>query len=147
MSSTNHFNVLRKIRASLFHAAALAFKHNINLVKEVRKIVGESDDQEAKLEEFADLKDTAIMERSSILTERELMVYRTICQETEPISINEMLDKFKVNKDTRCSKATLTTVIKVLKRLDLISYTVFPNDKSGYIKKQHGITEPEKICR
>ena len=55
--------------------------------------------------------------------------------------INEMLDKLQDKEDTRCSKATLTTCIKILRTLELIRYTGSESGKNGYLVK-NGIIEP-----
>lgn len=134
-SINKHETILRRIRASLHFAAALALKHDINLASEVSKIL---DDPQPKLvaKKFIEPK-IKLNTTIKSLSQREKMVYETICQESEPVSINELFDKFKVNKEARCSKSTLTIVINVLKKLNLIYYTVIENNKSGYLKKEN----------
>ena len=76
------------------------------------------------------LKSKNIIERNR-LSMRERLVLETIYESIAPVSINEMLEVFKGNRDTRCSKSTITASVKILKALELIKYTV-EDMKVGY---------------
>lgn len=119
MPTPSH-EVLRRIRSKLHFAAALAIKNNIDVSAEIIKIFG--------LQESAESKN--IIERNR-LSMRERLVLETIYESIAPVSINEMLEVFKGNRDTRCSKSTITASVKILKALELIKYTV-EDMKVGY---------------
>ena len=125
---------IQKIRQKLYICAALALRHNLDLSAELFRIfVSEAPATPQSMIE------TKIETKGAIgkfkLEGRDLLVFETIYTAAEPISIDEMLDKFKGNRDTRCSKTTLTTTVKVLRALELISYTE-ENGKFGYLRKQ-----------
>lgn len=132
---------IQKIRQKLYLCAAIALRHDLDLSAELFRIFG----SEAPATPQA-MRETKIETRNLIdqgkLNKRERLVLETIYESAEPVSINEMLDKFKGNRDTRCSKASITSTVKVLRTLDLISYTANDERKVGYIKKQNGIIEP-----
>ena len=119
MPTPSH-EVLRRIRSKLHFAAALAIKNNIDVSAEIIKIFG--------LQELAESKN--IIERNR-LSMRDKLVLETIYESIAPVSINEMLEVFKGNRDTRCSKSTITASVKILKALELIKYTV-EDMKVGY---------------
>ena len=119
MPTPSH-EVLRRIRSKLHFAAALAIKNNIDVSAEIIKIFG--------LQELAESKN--IIERNR-LSMRDRLVLETIYESIAPVSINEMLEVFKGNRDTRCSKSTITASVKILKALELIKYTV-EDMKVGY---------------
>jgi hypothetical protein len=119
MPTPSH-EVLRRIRSKLHFAAALAIKNNIDVSAEIIKIFG--------LQESAESKN--IIERNR-LSMRDKLVLETIYESIAPVSINEMLEVFKGNRDTRCSKSTITASVKILKALELIKYTV-EDMKVGY---------------
>ena len=119
MPTPSH-EVLRRIRSKLHFAAALAIKNNIDVSAEIIKIFG--------LQESAESKN--IIERNR-LSMRDRLVLETIYESIAPVSINEMLEVFKGNRDTRCSKSTITVSVKILKALELIKYTV-EDMKVGY---------------
>ena len=131
---------IQKIRQKLYFCAALALRHNLDLSAELFRIFG----SEAPATPHS-MIETKIETNVSIgkfkLEGRDLLVFQTIYTATEPISIDEMLDKFKDKKDTRWSKASITSTVKVLRTLDLISYTANDERKVGYIKKQNGIID------
>ena len=124
---------LQKIRQKLYLAAALALKNNIDLSGELFRIFGSE----------APARPTTRQDKpaKASLTKREQAVLNTIPTTGEPITINEMLDKLKNKSDTRCSKGTLTTCVKILRTLELISYTGSESGKNGYLVK-NGIIEP-----
>ena len=124
---------LQKIRQKLYLAAALALKNNIDLSGELFRIFG----SEAPARPSKGQNKPA----KASLTKREQAVLNTIPTTGEPITINEMLDKLKNKSDTRCSKGTLTTCVKILRALELISYTGSESGKNGYLVK-NGIIEP-----
>ena len=130
----SNLEALQKIRQKLYLAAALALKNNIDLSAELFRIFG----SEAPARPNKDQDKTPI---KASLTKREQSVLNTIPKSGEPITINEMLDKLQDKEDTRCSKATLTTCIKILRTLELISYTGSESGKNGYLVK-NGIIEP-----
>ena len=130
----SNLEALQKIRQKLYLAAALALKNNIDLSGELFRIFG----SEAPARPNKDQDKTPI---KASLTKREQSVLNTIPTTGEPITINEMLDKLQDKEDTRCSKATLTTCIKILRTLELISYTGSESGKNGYLVK-NGIIEP-----
>ena len=130
----SNLEALLKIRQKLYLAAALALKNNIDLSGELFRIFG----SEAPARPNKDQDKTPI---KASLTKREQSVLNTIPTTGEPITINEMLDKLKNKSDTRCSKGTLTTCIKILRTLELISYTGSESGKNGYLVK-NGIIEP-----
>ena len=130
----SNLEALLKIRQKLYLAAALALKNNIDLSGELFRIFG----SEAPARPSARQDKTPI---KASLTKREQSVLNTIPKTGEPITINEMLDKLKNKSDTRCSKGTLTTCIKILRTLELISYTGSESGKNGYLVK-NGIIEP-----
>ena len=119
MPTPSH-EVLRRIRSKLHFAAALAIKNNIDVSAEIIKIFG--------LQELAESKN--IIERNR-LSMRDKLVLETIYESIAPVSINEMLEVFNGNRDTRCSKSTITASVKILKALELIKYTV-EDMKVGY---------------
>lgn len=130
----SNLEALQKIRQKLYLAAALALKNNIDLSGELFRIFG----SEAPARPNKDQDKTPI---KASLTKREQSVLNTIPKSGEPITINEMLDKLQDKEDTRCSKATLTTCIKILRTLELIRYTGSESGKNGYLVK-NGIIEP-----
>ena len=130
----SNLEALLKIRQKLYLSAALALKNNIDLSGELFRIFG----SEAPARPNARQDKTPI---KASLTKREQSVLNTIPKSGEPITINEMLDKLQDKEDTRCSKATLTTCIKILRTLELISYTGSESGKNGYLVK-NGIIEP-----
>ena len=130
----SNLEALLKIRQKLYLAAALALKNNIDLSGELFRIFG----SEAPARPNKD-QDKNIIKAS--LSKREQSVLNTIPKSGEPITINEMLDKLQDKEDTRCSKATLTTCIKILRTLELIRYTGSESGKNGYLVK-NGIIEP-----
>jgi len=119
MPTPSH-EVLRRIRSKLHFAAALAIKNNIDVSAEIIKIFGLQESTESK----------NIIERDR-LSMRDRLVLETIYESIAPVSINEMLEVFKGNSDTRCSKSTITASVKILKALELIKYTV-EDMKVGY---------------
>ena len=153
---SNQTEALRRIRSSLFHAASIALKYQIDIHSEFAKIMDNSIPKEVS----QSLVETRIEEikteqplqpiLDSIkgnLLPRERLVYETIHESNEPLSIDEMLDKFKNNEDTRCSRPTLTSSIKILRVLGLITQTCV-EEKVKYARIDfHGTTEPEKVCR
>lgn len=153
---SNHTEALRRIRSSLFHAASIALKHQIDIHSEFAKIMDnsipkevsqslvETRAEEIKTEPPLQSLTDSIKEK---LLPRERLVYETIHESSEPISIDEMLDKFKDNKDTRCSRPTLTSSVKILRVLGLITQTCV-EEKVKYARIDfHGTSQPEKICR
>lgn len=128
-NSINHHKALQRIRASLHYAAALALKHDINLDLEVGKIFG---DPQPKLvaKDFIESMDT---NKIGSLLPREKLVYETIYESPNPLGIDEMLEKFAANKRTRCSRPTLTTSVKILRVLGLITQTCI-EEKIKYAK-------------
>lgn len=128
--------VLCRIRSKLHFCAALAFKNDIDLTAEIVKIFG--------LQEYPpkNMIETKVETKSIIecdrLSAREKLVLETIYEANEPVSINEMFEQFKGNRDTRCSKTSITSTVKVLRALELISYTANDERKVGYLKKQTG---------
>ena len=130
----SNLEALLKIRQKLYLCAHLALKNNIDLSGELFRIFG----SEAPARPNKDQDKTPI---KASLTKREQSVLNTIPTTGEPITINEMLDKLKNKSDTRCSKGTLTTCIKILRTLELISYTGSESGKNGYLVK-NGIIEP-----
>ena len=102
MPTPSH-EVLRRIRSKLHFAAALAIKNNIDVSAEIIKIFG--------LQESAESKN--IIERNRLSMRDRLVL------------------EFKGNRDTRCSKSTITASVKILKALELIKYTV-EDMKVGY---------------
>ena len=136
MPTPSH-EVLRRIRSKLYFAAALAIKNNIDVSAEIIKIFGlQESTPQSMIETKVETK--SIIERDR-LSVREKLVLETIYESTEPVSINEMFDKFKGNSATRWSRATISGTVKVLRTLDLISYTANEDRKVGYLKKQNGI--------
>jgi len=132
---------IQKIRQKLYFCAALALRHNLDLSAELFRIFGSEAPETPQ-----SMRETKIETKGAIgkfkLEGRELLVFETVFAATEPISIDEMLDKFKGNRDTRCSKTTLTTTVKVLRALELITYTE-ENGRFGYLRKQiNGTFEP-----
>ena len=141
MPMTKH-DVLCRVRSKLHFCAALALKNDIDLTAEIVKIFGLQESQlqtQSMIETKIETKGVIDQDR---LNKRERLVLETIYESAEPVSINEMLDKFKDKKDTRWSKASITSTVKVLRTLDLISYTANDERKVGYVKKQNGIIEP-----
>ena len=130
MPTPSH-EVLRRIRSKLHFAAALAIKNNIDVSAEIIKIFGLQELTPQSMIETP-IKSKGIIERDR-LSLREKLVLETIYEANEPVSINEMLEVFKGNKDTRCSKGTLTTCVKILRTLELIKYTI-EGDKVGYLR-------------
>ena len=142
MNSTPSQNeAIQKIRQKLYFCAALALRHNLDLSAELFRIFGSEapTTPQSMIETKIETKGAIDQDR---LNKRERLVLETIYESAEPVSINEMLDKFKDKKDTRWSKASITSTVKVLRTLDLISYTANDERKVGYIKKQNGIIEP-----
>ena len=137
MPMTKH-EVLCRIRSKLHFCAALALKNDIDLTAEIVKIFGL---QESQLQTQS-MIETRIETKSIIegdrLSPRERLVLETIYESTEPVSINEMFEQFKGNRDTRWSKTAITSTVKVLRSLELISYTANEDRKVGYLKKQNG---------
>lgn len=132
---------LQRIRQKLYVCAALALKNNLDLSAELFRIFGSEAPAtpQSMIETKIETKGIIDFEK---LTSRERLVLETVYESEEPVSIDEMLDIFKDNKDTRCSKTTLTTTVKILKALELISYTE-ENGKFGYLRKQiNGTFEP-----
>lgn len=137
MHMTKH-EVLCRIRSKLHFCAALALKNDIDLTAEIVKIFGLQESQlqtQSMIETKIETK--SIIERDR-LSPREKLVLETIYASTEPVSINEMFDKFKGNSATRWCKGTITSTVKVLRALELISYTANEDRKVGYLKKQNG---------
>ena len=127
-NTPSNIEALQKIRQKLYLAAALALKNNIDLSGELFRIFGSE----------APARPTTRQDKNIIkasLTKREQAVLNTIPTTGEPITINEMLDKLKNKSDTRCSKGTLTTCVKILRTLELISYTGSESGKNGYLVK------------
>jgi len=118
---------LQKIRQKLYLCAALALRNNIDLSGELFRIFGD----EAPARSTRQSKTPA----KASLTKRQQSILDTIPNIGEPITINEMLAKLKNKSDTRCSKGTLTTCVKILRALELISYTGSESGKSGYLVK------------
>ena len=137
MPMTKH-EVLCRIRSKLHFCAALALKNDIDLTAEIVKIFGL---QESQLQTQS-MIETKIETKSIIegdrLSPRERLVLETIYESTEPVSINEMFEQFKGKRDTRWSKTAITSTVKVLRSLELISYTANEDRKVGYLKKQNG---------
>ena len=129
----SNLEALQKIRQKLYLAAALALKNNINLSGELFRIFGSEAPARPNKDQDKPIK------RS--LTKRQKSVLNIIPTAGEPITINEMLDKLQDKEDTRCSKATLTTCVMILRTLELISYTGSESGKNGYLVK-NGIIEP-----
>lgn len=128
MPTPSH-EVLRRIRSKLHFAAALAIKNNIDVSAEIIKIFGlQKTTPQSMIETKVETK--SIIERNR-LSMREKLVLETIYESIAPVSINEMLEVFKGNSDTRCSKSTITASVKILKALELIKYTV-EDMKVGY---------------
>ena len=124
---------LLKIRQKLYLCAHLALKNNIDLSGELFRIFGSEAPARPNKDQDKPIK------RS--LTKRQKSVLNIIPTAGEPITINEMLDKLQDKEDTRCSKTTLTNCIKILRTLELISYTGSESGKNGYLVK-NGIIEP-----
>ena len=140
-NTPNQNEALQKIRQKLYFCAALALRHNLDLSAELFRIFGSEAPAtpQSMIETVNEKKPPIALEN---LKTRERLVYETVFAATEPVTIDEMLDKFKVNRDTRCSKTTLTVTVKVLKALELIRYTE-ENGKFGYLRKQsNGTFEP-----
>ena len=131
----SNLEALLKIRQKLYLCAHLALKNNIDLSGELFRIFG----SEAPARPNKD-QDKNIIKAS--LSKREQLVLETIYESKEPVSIEEMLVKFKDKKDTNWSRTAITGTIKVLRTLELISYTANEDKKVGYLKKQNGIIEP-----
>ena len=131
---------IQKIRQKLYFCAALALRHNLDLSAELFRIFG-SEAPATPQSMFETKIETRNIIDQDKLNKRERLVLETIYESAEPVSINEMLDKFKDKKDTRWSKASITSTVKVLRTLDLISYTANDERKVGYIKKQNGIID------
>lgn len=132
---------IQKIRQKLYFCAALALRHNLDLSAELFRIFG----SEAPATPQS-MIETKIETKGAIgkfkLEGRELLVFETICKSSDPVSVEELLDKFKDNKDTRCSRVTLTNSIKFLKMLDLITQTCV-DAKTKYAKvNSYGTFEP-----
>lgn len=126
-NTPSNLEALQKIRQKLYFVAALALKNNIDLSGELFRIFGS--EAPARPNKGQDKPAKAS------LTKREQAVLNTIPTTGEPITINEMLDKLKNKSDTRCSKGTLTTCVKILRTLELISYTGSESGKNGYLVK------------
>lgn len=126
-NTPSNLEALQKIRQKLYFVAALALKNNIDLSGELFRIFGS--EAPARPNKGQDKPAKAS------LTKREQAVLKTIPTTGEPITINEMLDKLKNKSDTRCSKGTLTTCVKILRTLELISYTGSESGKNGYLVK------------
>ena len=134
MPTPSH-EVLRRIRSKLHFAAALAIKNNIDVSAEIIKIFGLQESTPQSMIETP-IKSKGIIERDR-LSLREKLVLETIYEANEPVSINEMFEQFKGNRDTRWSKTAITSTVKVLRALELISYTANEDRKVGYMKKQN----------
>lgn len=132
---------LLKIRQKLYLCAAIALKHDLDLSAELFRIFGSEAPATPQSMIETKIETRNIIDQDK-LNKRERLVLETIYESAEPVSINEMLDKFKDKKDTRWSKASITSTVKVLRTLDLISYTANDERKVGYVKKQNGIIEP-----
>ena len=132
---------IQKIRQKLYFCAALALRHNLDLSAELFRIFGSEAPETPQSMIETKIETRNIIDQDK-LNKRERLVLETIYESAEPVSINEMLDKFKDKKDTRWSKASITSTVKVLRTLDLISYTANDERKVGYVKKQNGIIEP-----
>lgn len=126
-NTPSNLEALQKIRQKLYLCAAIALKNNIDLSGELFRIFG----SEAPARPSARQDKPA----KASLTKREQLILDTIPTTGEPITINEMLDKLKNKSDTRCSKGTLTTCVKILRTLELISYTGSESGKNGYLVK------------
>lgn len=128
---------LQRIRQKLYLCAHLALKNNIDLSGELFRIFG-SDAPETPPEVIEAKAKTWNGINTEELSSREWLIFETVCESVAPVSINEMLVKFKNKKDTNWSRTTITGTVKILQTLNLISYTVGENKKVGYLKKQHG---------
>jgi hypothetical protein len=126
-NTPSNIEALQKIRQKLYLAAALALKNNIDLSGELFRIFGSE----------APARPTTRQNKTPIksLSAREQLILDTIPTTGEPITINELLDKLKNKSDTRCSKGTLTICVKILRTLELISYTGSESGKNGYLVK------------
>lgn len=125
---------LQKIRQKLYLCAAIALRHDLDLSAELFRIFGSEAPATPQSMIETKIETRNIIDQDK-LNKRERLVLETIYESAEPVSIDEMLDKFKGNRDTRCSKTTLTTTVKVLRAMELISYTE-ENGKFGYLRKQ-----------
>lgn len=128
-NSINHQKALQRIRASLYFAAALALKHDVDLASEVSRIL---DDPQPKLVPRNFIESNVTNKIGSLLP-REKLVYETIYESPNPLGIDEMLEKFAANKRTRCSRPTLTSSVKILRVLGLITQTCI-EEKIKYAK-------------
>jgi hypothetical protein len=126
-NTPSNIEALQRIRQKLYLCAAIALKHDLDLSGELSRIFGsEAPARPSKGQDKTPIK---------TLSKREQAVLNTIPTTGEPITINEMLDKLKNKSDTRCSKGTLTTCVKILRTLELISYTGSESGKNGYLVK------------
>lgn len=133
---------LQKIRQKLYFCAALALRHNLDLSADLARIFGKESPATAPQSLAETVSEKKVVVGYDNLEPRERRVLETIYESSEPVSIDEMLAKFNDNKDTRCSRVTLTTSVRFLKMLDLITQTCV-NDKTKYAKaKPNGTLEP-----
>lgn len=140
-NTPNQNEALQRIRQKLYLCAAIALKHDLDLSAELFRIFGSEAPAtpQSMIETVNEKKAIVSVDR---LEPRERLVLETIYESSEPVSIDEMLDKFKDNKDTRCSRVTLTTSVRFLKMLDLITQTCV-DDKTKYAKViPYGTFEP-----
>jgi hypothetical protein len=130
---TTQYEILKRIRSKLFFIAALALKNNIDLTDELEKIFGE----ESPLRKIPKHKITIIpaeVVKRIPLNPRETNVMELFYMSTEPITMDEIVAKLSFKADTRCSKSSVTTTVKVLQGMRLIGQANNEDGIQGYIK-------------
>lgn len=133
LNSQVKFDIFKRLRSKLHFCAALALRNNIDLTDELNKIFG----TESPLRQIPKNKIKIVpaeVSKRIPLNLRETQIMELFVMSAEPITMDEIVAKLSYSADTRCSKSSVTTTVKVLQGMRLIGQANNEDGIQGYIQ-------------